>query len=91
MDNKLKLPKHISMSININPHFLEYKTSSEWLNEMDKNECCYNYIDEEDKQKCISTNQLVSVVWYPCTPIGHIEVIGSSLEKILLYIEQQNL
>lgn len=91
MNNKLKLPKHISMSIEINPHFLEYETAKEWFEKIDKYESSYNCIDEEDKQKCISNNQLVSVVWYPCTPIGHIEVIGSSLEKILLYIEQQNI
>lgn len=84
----IKLPKCIALTIEINPHKIDYQTAEQWINERIERDNESDFISEDDKQLCIKNNIIVSVFWYPSTPIGHCEVVGSSLENILRYIEQ---
>lgn len=84
----IKLPKCIALTIEINPQKVYYQTAEQWINERIERNNEPDFMSEDDKQLCIKNNTIVSVFWYPSTPIGHCEVVGSSLENILNYIEQ---
>ena len=42
-----------------------------------------NFVSKEDRQKCIDTDELWELQWYPKTPVGFYKVCGSTLEIVL--------
>lgn len=42
-----------------------------------------NFVSAEDKQKCIDTDELWELQWYPETPVGFHKVCGSTLDVVL--------
>lgn len=84
----IKLPQHIALTIEFNPHLVYYMNAEEYIKELFDNKIIPDFISDEDKTICIKNNVLISVFWYPTTPIGHCQVVGSSLEKILSYINE---
>jgi len=84
-DEEMKLPRHNgSLYITHNEHINYYVTVDEMI------ESCHPAVDdkdyfvsEEDMQKCIDTNELWELQWYPDSPIGFYKVCGSSLEIVL--------
>ena len=79
----MKFPNHkAGLYLTHNQHKDYYETVEEHVNEyvnMDKE----YFVSEEDYQKCVDTNELWELQWYPETPIGFHKVIGSSLEIVL--------
>lgn len=69
-------PKHLTLTIEHNPHKNFYQTSQEWF---DQYECC----DEKDREEFSKLDDFWMMRWYPSTPIGFYEVFGKTLEECL--------
>lgn len=80
----MKLPRHkASLTLLHNDHKDFYSTVKQYIDSehpaLDKD----YFVSEEDIQKCIDTDELWSLQWYPDTPIGFYKVCGSTLEIVL--------
>lgn len=62
--------------------FNEHKTSYMTVEQEIETFEFYNFVSEEDKQKCIDTNTLYLLHWYKNTPVGSFKLAGSSLEIV---------
>ncbi len=80
----LDLPKHISLTIDYNPHKIYYETVAKYINP--KAYRC-DWINKDDQQYCIDNDYVIIVSWYPTMLIGEIRVAGSDLNKILEFIK----
>ncbi len=81
---KLELPKHkASLTISHNSHKDYYMTVADLLKENHPSIDVENFVNEEDMQKCIDTDELWEIQWYPNTPVGFYIVCGSTLEIVL--------
>jgi hypothetical protein len=79
----MKLPSHkAGLYLTHNQHKDYYETVEEHVNEY-ANISKDDFVSEEDYQKCVETNELWELQWYPETPIGSHKVNGSSLEIVL--------
>jgi hypothetical protein len=79
----MKLPSHkAGLYLTHNQHKDYYETVEEHVNEYE-NISKDDFVSEEDYQKCVETNELWELQWYPETPIGSHKVNGSSLEIVL--------
>ena len=86
-ESKMKLPKHeASLTIRHNQHKDYYQSIEDYTEDYDNTD----WISEEDKQKCIDTNELWEIQWYPITPVGFHMIIGSSLELVLKYANEDD-
>lgn len=81
----MKLPTHMSLSIEHNQHKNSYSKIEEYLLE-EPMERIKELSDEEFKI-CVSTNELWEIQWYPITPIGFHYVCGPTLESCLEKIQ----
>ncbi len=87
----MKFPSHkAGLYLTHNQHKDYYETVEEHVLEyMGK---AY-FVSAEDYNKCVDTDELWELQWYPETPIGFHKVCGSALEIVLqkaLEIEQLN-
>jgi hypothetical protein len=87
------LPKHkAGLFLTHNEHKDYYETVEQYMESafgIDKKD----FISPEDYQKCIDTDELWELQWYPNTPVGFYVVYGSTLEGVLqraMEIEKQN-
>ena len=83
----MKLPRHeCGLYLTHNRHKDYYETVQEHLSHPSLEDDDY-FISPEDKQKCIDTNEIWELQWYPDTPVGFYKVVGSTLDIVL---EQAN-
>lgn len=79
----MKLPSHkAGLYLTHNQHKDYYETVEEHVNEY-MNMSKDDFVSLEDYQKCVDTDELWELQWYPETPIGFHKVNGSSLEIVL--------
>lgn len=77
------LPSHkASLSIEHNRHLDYYRTAEEEILTND------SYYDEEsfpegEREKCIASNEIWTLHWYPETPVGFNLIHASTLEALL--------
>lgn len=80
----MKLPNHkASLTIIHNDHKCNYKTVAEAIKDCDygyHNDC---WINEEQKQKSIDTNDCWTIKWYSDTPIGFYILSAADLDKLI--------
>jgi len=70
------------ISLEINEHRNYYATVKETLDELNSLECPPSY-DEEIKNKMIKWDTIISLQFYPITPIGFYSLLDSDLDSIL--------
>lgn len=85
MNLTIKLPKHINLTIEHNPHATNYQTVSQYLNLPNVDDDSFE--TNETKQKCIKTGEIWELRWYPDTPVGSCRIIFDSLERLLKWCE----
>ena len=80
----INFPKHdAALYLTHNDHKSVYETVKKMI-ESDHPAVDKDYfVSDEDMQKCIDTNELWELQWYPHTPVGFIKVCGSTLEIVL--------
>jgi hypothetical protein len=80
----MQLPKHkASLTLTHNDHKDYYESVKQNIEREHPSYDKEDFISEEDMQKCIDTNELWKLQWYPDTPIGSYTVLGSTLEIVL--------
>jgi len=79
----MNFPSHkAGMYLTHNQHKDYYETVAQHIEEYVNIEK-HDFVSEEDYQKCIDTDELWELQWYPETPIGFHKVNGSTLEIVL--------
>ncbi len=82
-EGQLQLPRHINLSIEHNPHAVNYETVEGHLASF------YGAagpdIGDEEKGRAIELGELWVIQWYPTTPVGFFSVAASSLEAALAH------
>lgn len=78
----IKFPKHkCGLYLSHNQHKDLYETALHRIEY--SNLDVDDFISKEDMQKCINTDELWELQWYPDTPIVFYRVAGSTLEIVL--------
>ena len=77
----LQLPKHIGLTIEHQPHEMNYETVEQWL-EWNKNRK-YCEVAPEDEAAIIESGEIWGVQWYPDTPVGFYAVAAATLDRAL--------
>lgn len=89
MEGVVKLPKHINLTIEHNPHATCYETvAAHFSHTQEPGNELYDFSDKEDEQKCIDQNDFWTCRWYPNTPVGFILLAASSYEKLMALVAQ---
>ena len=79
----MNLPSHkAGLYLTHNQHKDYYESIQDHINKYPNIDADY-FVSPEDMQKCIDTDELWELQWYPETPISFHKVIGSSLEIVL--------
>jgi hypothetical protein len=79
----MNLPKHkCGLYLTHNQHKDYYETVQDRLSHPALDDDDY-FVSAEDKQKCIDTDEIWELQWYPDTPVGFYKVCGSTLEIVL--------
>lgn len=76
---EVALPRHIAMTIEHNPHAVFYQKAGEYLGNMS---CLPEFADDEDRRRCVESNDIWIATWYPRTPVGSYQVAASTLERL---------
>lgn len=83
----MKLPRHsCGLYITHNDHLCVYKTAKDEIEDLESLSNPTNRLDwatEESRARCIATNELWEIQWYPDTPIGSYSIFGATLEETL--------
>ncbi|KKM87031.1 hypothetical protein LCGC14_1273020 [marine sediment metagenome] len=86
MNNWEELERFFHVDISYNSHKIDYKIVKELLEELDLLGCEYDFISEEDKQKCIKDNNIWVVRIYINNAISFYTIAGSNVQQILDFI-----
>jgi hypothetical protein len=79
----MKFPRHkCGLYLEHNQHRDYYQSAADYLAEKDTMECPPEFRPGE-RQKCIDTDEIWILHWYPDTPIGSYQVAASTLEALL--------
>ena len=78
--NGMKFPKHeASMSLNHNEHKACYDPIAAYISELPFHE----WATPTSKARCIETDEIWELQWYPNTPVGFCTMYGATLEEVL--------
>lgn len=77
--------QNTGLSIECNEHKLYYQSAEDFLSEQNFQHPGF-FISPEDRQKCIDTNTIWKISWYPDTPIGCCYILASSLPMALEHL-----
>jgi len=87
----MQFPEHkASLHLTHNEHKSVYQTVEQSLNDRKDWYEDVNWATETSRQKCIETNELWELQWYPRTPIGSITVCGATLEEVLEFANSED-
>lgn len=83
-----KIPNHMSLSIEHNQHKNYYDNAKEHLDNMFNGErVSLKELSEEEYQRCIETDEIWEIRWYPRTTISFNFVVAPTLEECMKKIE----
>ena len=78
----MKLPKHINLIIEHNPHKASYMTVEEWCKHVE-----IEWISLEEELLAKKKDEMWTIIWYPDTPVGSYSNSASDLQDLLIYIQ----
>lgn len=82
----MNFPSHkCGLYLTHNEHKDYYETVAQFIADRD-----FDFVSDEDKQKCLAENELWVLQWYPDTPVGFNMVAGSTLEIVLKAAQDEN-
>lgn len=73
-------PPHHAVTVEHNPQFVGYSTVATYLK--DHNDCPPDFMDDADRARCVESNDMWVMTWYPLTPVGSYQIAASSFEKL---------
>lgn len=79
----MKLPRHISLTIEHNDHRTNFESVEIYL--LTRGDHGPDFESEEAKQRSIETNDLWTIQWFPDTPNGSIYLAAPTLDELLVF------
>jgi hypothetical protein len=80
----MKWPEHkASLHLTHNQHKAYYKTVAELVEEGDFGCGADEWVNDEQKQKAIETDDFWTLQWYPETPVGFCVLSAADLDVLL--------
>lgn len=79
-------PKHVSLSLEHNPHRLYYENVAQYLQQALNPP---DFPDEHERLACIDTNELWVLQWWPNNPVGHHKIAASTMLRVLQEAKEQ--
>lgn len=80
------LPPHkASLHINHNEHKANYETVERYLEHESER---LDFRSEEERLRCISSDEIWELQWYPDTPIGFYAIAAPTLEALIDYAKE---
>ncbi len=80
----ITLPPHkCGLYLSHNEHRDMYQSLAEFLADMESLRSELDWATETSKERCIATNELWQLQWYPDTPIGSYCIFGATLDEVL--------
>lgn len=80
----IEWPQHkASLTLTHNDHKSYYKSVAEAIEDCDFGYQEPNWVNEEQKQKAIDTNECWTLQWYPETPVGFHLLTAADLDVLL--------
>jgi len=77
----MKLPKHLTLTLEHNPHKAYYETVQDYVGR--DRDLAGDWVSPEEREKAFESQELWTVQWYPQTPVGFNYLQASSLEALL--------
>lgn len=84
----MKLPRHVSFTIEHNEFVRNYETAEDVIKFGD-DYYSDGWISEEQKQKAVETNSIWTAHWYPETPVGFCLIHAADLDVLLAALEAE--
>lgn len=82
----MKLPRHICLTIQHNPHKGDYQPIEQWL--ANAIEFSGYDIAEDQRAAILATDEVWTMSWCPDTPVGSCSIAAASLEALLAAAEE---
>lgn len=79
-------PKNLSLSLEHNEHKNYYDDIGDFINSLKYND--EDFVSLEEKQRCIDTDEIWVLQYYPNTPVGYNLIIASTLDAILEQVQK---
>jgi hypothetical protein len=78
------LPVHKGgLSLDHNPHVANYESVEQWESLLIDCGSVFHWVDDEQRNKSVATNEVWDLHWYPDTPIGSHRLLACDLEVLL--------
>jgi hypothetical protein len=79
----LGLPSCIHLTIEFNQHAMYYETVEKWLADHEGDNCWFEWVSPEERQRAIDTDSVWTCQWYPITPVGFHAIAASTFEALM--------
>lgn len=80
----ISLPPHkAGLYLTHNEHKDYYETAEQWISARENREQMPDWSSPDARQRCIDTNEVWVLHWYPTSPVGFEHVAGPTLEEVL--------
>lgn len=78
-------PEHAaSLTLHHNEHKSVYQPVAEWIAEQEQGDnCWFEWVSPEQRQKAIDTDSVLTLQWYPNTPVGFNALAAADLDVLL--------
>ena len=81
-------PRHkASLHLTHNDHLSVYETAKDWIEERERSGAV-DFVAEGERQRCIDTNEVWHLQWYPNTPVGFCDVAAATLGALLAWVKE---
>lgn len=78
------LPLHkAGLYLNHNEHLCYYETAEKWIEDREAHDIADDWSSPDARQRCIDTNEVWVLHWYPQNPVGFFCIAGPTLEEVL--------
>lgn len=84
----MKTPKHLSMTVEINPHKTVYQSAKDYISEQLDRDC---FEDDTSMIACIDSDSLCVIDWHPKNPVGSVSIAASTFEEAMKYASELDL
>lgn len=81
MTDDVKLPRHINMKIEHQPHALSYQSVDKWL-ALNRDMLDAVDVTDEDAAAMRETGEIWVMTWHPNTPVGSYSVAAATLDRV---------
>jgi hypothetical protein len=81
----LSFPRHkAGLSLQHNDHLNVYETARQWIEDFeDLHPGMLEWSSADARQRCIDTNEIWHLHWYPSSPVGFDTMTGPTCEEVL--------